>query len=254
MAIAQDYCVICCVAIIIFSSKLRSLLANALFSWALLIARSDEQNSYSISMFMIRPRCGLTKTLEELIEGGLVADYSPYNSKVGSLLVRYSIDDEYLQFYAKFILPELKNIQQNVYVDNPAKAIRLDIYRQWLGYSLERFCRKNHHKIAAVLGFSGVHYKSGAFFQRGDLNDHRGFQIDLVFKRQDRILTVCEIKYQSESTGTDIIDSFSEKLKRLSVGKQEVQKVLIAPHGVSRALLDRNYFDRILTLKDIMSF
>jgi hypothetical protein len=30
-----------------------------------------------------------------------------------------------------------------------------------------------------------------------------------------------------ESTTTDIIDSFSAKLKRLSAGKQEVQKVLV---------------------------
>ena len=196
----------------------------------------------------------LTEALSELEQAGLIESYQPYNTKFKSKLVRYCIADEYLQFYAKFLLPELKNIHQGAYEDNPVAALPVQTYRQWLGYSLERFCRRNHYKIAKLLEFSGVKYNAGSYFRRSNLNHDTGYQIDLVFDRRDQVLTVCEIKYLADKVTTSTIDELSQKLSKLVVGNKDVQKVLIAPNGVTSNVLERLYFDRILEIDELMHF
>jgi len=194
----------------------------------------------------------LTSVLNDLELCGFVEKYIPYQVESKSNLVRYCIADSYLRFYFKFIAPYAERIQQGDYNRAPLHALNKESYQKWLGFSFERFCRKNSQLIARIIGFSAVRYKSGTFFNRATIKEQPGFQIDLIFDRADHVLTVCEIKYTIAKTGPEVIEEFEKKLQLLSdVKSQTIEKVLISASGASEALHNLGYFDRIITLDDL---
>jgi len=192
----------------------------------------------------------LTNIIKDLELCGFIERYSPYSSQSNSHLVRYCIADSYLRFYFKFIAPLHSRIQQGDYDHSPLQALNQESYQKWLGFSFERFCRKRSSLIAKILGFSAVRYTSGAFFNRA--TQQMGYQIDLLFDRADKVLTLCEIKYTQGKTNTDVIEEFEEKLHLFpkDPGKT-IEKVLISAAGASNALHQRAYFDRIITLEEL---
>ncbi len=193
----------------------------------------------------------LSDLLTDLQLCGLVDKVTPYNLGERSTLNRYTIADNYLQFYFKFILPLKIKIQKNDYQKQPLRALNLDHYRKWLGYSFERWCRQNSQIIAEILGFGAVEYQSGAYFTRNhpDINS----QIDLLFDRKDRTITICEIKYQQAPITKSVIVDFERKIESLNLKKsQTIQKVLITASEPDLSLKKMHYFDRVIMLSDLM--
>lgn len=190
----------------------------------------------------------LSQILTDLEKSGFIAHYPPYHLQAKSTLTRYAISDNYLQFYLKFIEPILQNIESGMYDKHPQQAIKSDQYMKWLGFAFERWCRKYHYVIAKILGFSGVQYRSGAFFSRSTEKDSPGFQIDLIFERADFVNTICEIKYLQGKVGTKVIDDFERKLALFpNKERHSLHKVLICPEGADTALINCGYFDQIIT-------
>ena len=127
-------------------------------------------------------------------------------------------------------------------------------YQIWLGFAFERFCRKYHRVIAHILGFSAVHYRSGTYFSRRIAQENPGFQIDLLFDRDDRVITVCEIKYTQTSVSAKVIDEFSRKFELLPDARHKtIHRVLITNGGIDASLQNRAYFDTVITLNDFFS-
>lgn len=196
----------------------------------------------------------LSSVLLDLEKSGLIVSYHPFNLNEHTILTRYAISDNYLQFYFKFIKPIQKNIENSVYENNPTAALNLDSYTKWLGFSFERFCRKMHPAIAKILGFSGVRYQSGVFFSRSTDQEAPGYQIDLVFDRADNVYTICEIKYSQSKIGTPVVAEFEKKLALFpNKGNKTLHKVLICSEGADEALLRRGYFDEVITCKELMA-
>ena len=103
--------------------------------------------------------------------------------------------------------------------------------------------------IAKKLGFSAVSYEYGSFFHKGDLAT--GAQIDLLFKRADKVITLCEIKFQ-ERVGKKVIAEVERKASALSAfGSYSIEKVLISAFPPSQDLLEEGYFAQILTTDDL---
>lgn len=197
---------------------------------------------------------GLTELLQDLEICGFIEKYTPYNLAGNSLLARYCISDAYLQFYFKFINPIEKKISQGDFSSSPTQALNIHHYEIWLGFSFERFCRKYHQTIANILGFVAVNYRAGAYFNKRSNQENRGFQIDLIFDRDDHVVTVCEIKYTQTPVSSSVIDEFARKLALFPNEKNKtIQRVLIANNGADNSLIKRAYFDRIITLTDIFS-
>lgn len=194
----------------------------------------------------------LTDVLKDLILCGFVEKYTPYNVGVKSKLNRYCVSDNYLRFYFKYIKPIQIDIEQGDYNSDPMNAFNKESYQKWLGYSFGRFCRKRHRLIAKIIGFSAVRYQSGVYFDRNSEKKQKGFQIDLIFDRADHVLTICEIRYLQTAVGTEVIDEFEKKLKAMPQRKSKtIEKVLISAEGATESLLNRAYFDYIITLEDL---
>ena len=194
----------------------------------------------------------LTNVLKDLELCGFIERYVPYQAGSKSNMVRYCIADSYLRFYFKFISPLSNRIQQGDYSNAPLHALNKESYEKWLGFSFERFCRKNSQLIATIIGFSAVRYKSGVFFNRTTIKEEAGYQIDLIFDRADHVLTICEIKYTQGKVGIEVIEQFEKKLRLMPDRENTtIEKVLITANGANDSLISRAYFDRIITLEDI---
>ena len=163
----------------------------------------------------------------DLEECGFIEKYVPFHLEAESRTTRYAVADPFLRFYGRFIKPKNKQIAEGKFIKSPLFALPGSQYRQWLGYSFESWCRRNSHLVAQALGFSDVNYRSGSYFQRGTSADP-GYQIDLVFSRDDRVITVCEIKDGETLAAKKLSAEFDNKLKFLPVPKRAtVQRVLI---------------------------
>ncbi len=197
---------------------------------------------------------GISNELLDLEECGFIDSYVPYYLSERSRLVRYCITDAYLHFYFRFIEPQKKEIVQGNFRSNPQRALNMHSYQQWLGYAFERFCRKYHRQVATLLGFQDVQYRSGAYFSRLAIENEPGFQIDLLFDRDDKVLTICEIKHTQSPVSSKVIDEFEKKLQALpNLRKKTIQKVLISNRGADASLQRRAYFDRIIQLEDLFA-
>lgn len=196
----------------------------------------------------------LSNVLKDLELCGFIKNYVPYNLGKTSTLSRYAINDQYLQFYFKFIAPKHDDIVSGIFNKEPSQAINFDTYMKWLGFAFERFCRENHRLIATILGFSGVTYQHGAYFSRSTEKEKPGFQIDLLFHRQDRVITLCEIKYLKQPVKRRIIKEFEEKKLLFPCPKNHsIQSVLISAEGADKSVSDHAYFDKIITLEDLFA-
>ncbi len=195
----------------------------------------------------------ITDVLHDLEVCGFIDKYTPFNLASTSTLARYCITDSYLQFYFKFIQPIEKDIANGDYDQYPDQVLKMVTYQQWLGYAFERFCRKYHRIIASMLGFRSVQYKSGAYFKRGIIEENSGFQIDLLFDREDKVITICEIRYSQSKISVKVIDEFEKKLENFPNPKHKtIERVLITINGADESLKRRAYFDVVLTLEDFL--
>ncbi|MBI1870764.1 MAG: hypothetical protein HYS07_06200, partial [Chlamydiae bacterium] len=184
----------------------------------------------------IKPGGNLTELLKDLETCGFISRYVPYYLKPESMLSRYCITDSFLQFHAKFIRPIKKRIARGDYDEDPTRALPKESYQKWLGFAFERFCQKSHRIFSNVLGFSAVQYRCGPFFSRRTDELNPGYQIDLLFDRDDKVLTVCEIKYTEAAVGTEVINEMDRKLELLlNPKKKSIQRILIAPFGATKA-------------------
>jgi uncharacterized protein len=214
--------------------------------------------SQILAHLKIRSGGKITEVIEDLENCGFISSYHPFFKKASTRLTRYHIQDQYLQFYYQFIAPHLSEINNGDFSSSPVQGLSMSRYEQWLGYSFERWCRKNHRKIAAALGFNGVEYQSGTFFNQASEKAKSGFQIDLLFQRRDRVLTICEIKYQKAPVQSRVVGEVEEKIALLQstlphFAHWSIQRVLIAPYGAAEKLKNEiHYFDRILMLEDLI--
>ncbi len=197
---------------------------------------------------------GTTTTfLEDLEQCGFVNRYTPINKSEDSKLSRYEISDAYLNSYYRFVKPQRRSIQEGKYKRKPTAALPLHRLSQAYGYAFERWCRANSLVIARALGFEDVDYQVGPFFNRSTQAGDPGYQLDLIFHRADKTYTICEVKYVDKKLSANVGETFNRKLEAFDIPQRyRVQKVLITANEYHEQLQDFPYFDRVLTLENIL--
>jgi AAA+ ATPase superfamily predicted ATPase len=189
----------------------------------------------------------LTHLIEDLELAGFIERYSPIDKQSNSRLVRMRITDEYINFYFKFIDRNRRAIEEGTL--KGFEVLTGPVFEQWRGYAFEKVCNKHALAISSALGFSGIRYQSGSWFRN---RNGSKTQIDLMFKRADNVLTVCEVKYVNSFNAPTMLRSFDDNLKVLTeYFSLPIQKVLIS--GLKISIPDRikSYFDSILFAEDI---
>lgn len=190
--------------------------------------------------------------LEDLELAGFIEKVIPVGKKLNSKLIYFRINDEYLHFYFKFISPLSRQILSGQ--SRLGLLTQMKEYEIWQGLAFERFCRKNASLIAKHLGFSGVAYQCGSWFVRGT-QKKQGAQVDLLFDRADKVLTICEIKNQKKLSAKKIIQNLETKVQLLeaSYPRHSIQKNLILANKIKIPISLQKAFDHILFAEEIFS-
>ncbi len=188
--------------------------------------------------------------LDDLELAGFIERYSPVERPMAVRITRYRLLDPYLTFYFRFIQPSLnriKTVAQEAQFSRYAPDKKYDI---WCGLTFERLCHQHSSIIAEKLGFSAVNYDCGSWFTRS--SPRGGAQIDLLFLRDDRVITLCECKFKDEKIGRGVIAEVQTKRQALpNPKKHTIEAVLITASPPTEDLSKQRFFNRILQLDDL---
>ncbi len=181
---------------------------------------------------------GVKSYLENLEKALFVTSYVPYNKKANSKLKKYKLSDEYLRFYFKYVEPHTKLISTNQ-TRNLFDQLIKPTWNSWLGFAFENYCLNNAMYLAKVMGFEDRVVQWGPYFQRGD----EGFQIDLIYLRSDRAVTLCEIKYYDKKVPITVIREVEKKCSLIELPHgYTLEKALISRFGPEKAVRELDYF------------
>lgn len=197
----------------------------------------------------LTPGGGLSERLSDLVLAGFIRRSVPVDKKAKSRLLRYQFDDEFLHFYFSLIAPRTADIAAgNIAYTQIADSRQMS---QWHGYAFERLCRKHAIDLARHLGFSGINYRYGEWFRRDSKGS--GAQVDLLFVRADRVLTVCEIKYVNRLSSASIGTAIEHQVTALreAFPRYGIQRVLITTGTATGQENASRYFDHTVLAENV---
>ena len=194
----------------------------------------------------------LTRLLENLESAGFISSYIPFDKTKSSKLIRYLLSDPFLRFYFAFMASEKKKgmVINQSFINNIFPSQK---FKSWLGIGFEMLCVNHASVIANILGFGGIEYSAGPYFRHGTKGTLSGVQVDLIFNRADKVLTLCEIKYQDKPIGVEVSREVQQKINKIPIlDNKTVQKVLITNSAPTQELLRSSFFSRIISAKELM--
>ncbi|VAX36724.1 archaeal ATPase, fused to C-terminal DUF234 domain [hydrothermal vent metagenome] len=192
---------------------------------------------------------GLKQYLDNLEMAEIIRSYIPYNKKINTKLRKYALGDEFFIFFFQFVEPNLRAIQESrsKKLFETLTEKKLDV---WLGFAFERFCIKYAGLLSEAMGFSDEVLAASPYFCKKD----RGFQIDLLYTRADKVITLCEIKHQAKPISTAVIPEVKRKCALLKIPRgYSLEMALISLYGPDQSLKDSKYFHHSVMLENIFS-
>lgn len=190
---------------------------------------------------------GLQRYINNLEAAQMISSYEAPKVISKSSRRKYKLTDEYLCFFFKYIKPNLQSIKKprtkNLYTNLCESK-----WQSWLGFAFERFVLNNAMYFAELMGFANEVIDYSPYF---GIEDQK-YQIDLLYVRADRTITVCEIKFYDKAISTLIIPEFEKKLVLLpKIKGYSVDKALISLYGPDPHLSNTNYFDYSISLAEM---
>ncbi len=195
---------------------------------------------------------GLSKQLDNLESAGFISIVHPIDKSTNTRILKYYLSDAYLNFYYSFIKPNINQIN-NGPSQNFSTLIQQGFFYNWKGRAFENLCQQHSLKIAKILGFSGINYRVGPYF-RAQKGKNPGIQIDLIFDRDDYVLTLCEMKTSRSVIGTDVIEEIELKRETLQkiYPRHTIQSVLIYDGKISKNLMNSPYIYRRIDVTELI--
>ncbi len=190
----------------------------------------------------------LRAAIELLIDAELVDFFISLDKGWNSKFRKYRIGDEFLAFYFKYMEPNTRLIQTGgqTRLFEKVSAESLDV---WLGFAFERFCLKYSTYLAGLMGFKEEMLLAAPYFKSGQ----EGFQLDLVYKRTDKVIVACEIKFYNGPISPSIIPEMEKKCAAMEIPRGfTLEKALISKYGPDQALQDTGYFNYYVTGEEIV--
>ncbi len=195
----------------------------------------------------------LKSYLDHLQLAGFIRAISPFGKKPNSKYKAYKLSDPYLIFYFKFIEPNLSSIEDNT-SRNLFNLLVEKHWQSWLGIRFESFCATSNEYLATVMGFNDTVISAAPYFEKasGKSGNSQGFQIDLLYERADKTITLCEVKYHKQPLDATIIAEVERKCQKFKVPRgYTLEKAIISLYGVDQKTRDSGYFHHIVAGEDL---
>ncbi len=182
--------------------------------------------------------------------------YIPFGHKKRN--IQLQIVDEYTLFYMAWIEPALSSIlridRANGYWVEQSQS---PSWKSWAGYAFEALCFKHLEKIRQVLKIhSSAAIGNWKYIPQKGSNEE-GTQIDLLFDRNDNVITLCEMKYTSSPYKLTKVEA-QALLKKIEIFKKhtktpkQVTMSLITSQKIQDTIYAQDILSGTVTLKDLM--
>lgn len=196
----------------------------------------------------------LKKRLRELEVSGFIQGFTPYGKKKRDHYFR--VIDEFSLFHLKWLAPKLQSYgyQEEHYWQQQVKAPSV---LSWKGQAFENVCLKHLSEIKNGLNLTHVLCKIGSWrFIPKAGSKEQGAQIDLLFDREDGVITLCEIKYSEHPFSIDK-DYANQLMKKVTVfekhfsTKKQIFLALIATQGLKKSIWSENLVAQSISLESL---
>ena len=141
---------------------------------------------------------GLTTVLTNLEKCGFIASFAQFNRAASKSV--YRLVDHYTLFYLKFIESDKSKDKQYW-----THSIGLPKLNSWQGLTFETVCLSHTDQIKQALHIDGIATEISTW----NMPDA---QIDLLIKRADRLINVCEIKFSTDKY--NITPDYAERVRQ----------------------------------------
>lgn len=135
---------------------------------------------------------GLTKILDNLESCDFIVSYQQFGNKSKNTI--YRLCDFFTVFYLRYMKDNRSRDEQywqHHFMDRSVES--------WEGLCFEQLCLRHLPFIKKGLGISGIATEASAWRFVPSTNDTRkGAQIDLVIKRADKVVHLCEMKFSEK--------------------------------------------------------
>lgn len=190
---------------------------------------------------------GLTNTLKALAESDFIQRYVYYGLPAKE--ERYRLVD-FFSLYALTVL------EKQVAPDADVWRGRFDrrVMDAWYAFAFESLCWNHIPQIKRALGIASV--QTTEFSWRAEAtDDYPGAQIDLIIRRADRIIDLCEMKFSISDYLIDKADDVSLRNKvatyqRLTRCKESIHPVLVTTYGLTPNKYSHS-IQKVITMDDL---
>ncbi len=191
--------------------------------------------------------------LNDLEAAGFISSQRPFDKGHETRLLRYHLSDPWISFYHAFMRTRLKQIREGGKRDLFTTLRQTGAFRSWMGRAFELVCMRHSDQIARLIGFEAIGYDVGPWF-RAPRKGIAGVQIDLAYDRDDKVITLCEMKRQTAPLGRAVITEVERKaeLLRQEYPRRTIQSVLVVDGPVSREVEASGYFYRIIQAGELV--
>ena len=215
---------------------------------ALSIARKGMTRLELINKTKLQNNGNFSTLLKELETCEFIRSYYSFDKEKKDKM--YQLTDQFSLFYLHF-MKDRSNVGKNYWL----QKIGTPEYAAWSGYSFETVCMHHIEQIIDALGISGTIHSACSWSYRPSeavLNDadadedmKKGGQIDLLIDRNDKTISVCEMKYASgEYEITKAYASHVEQrlrtFRKVTSTKKSFSIVYVTPFGLYNNMYARN--------------
>jgi len=198
----------------------------------------------------------LTRRLEDLENAGFISSYIPFGHK--KLGIFFRINDEYCYFYLRWIEAIKNNLKQDRGKGFWKKTCKTPEYFNWMGYAFENVCYKHIPQIKKALDIEQFSFSSSWRYVPRKGSEEKGAQIDLLFDRDDKAITICEIKYTELPYAIDkqCADNLMQKIqvfKKITHTNKQIFLAIISANDIKKTMYSEKMINGIVTNNDLFA-
>ncbi len=196
------------------------------------------------------------KRLRDLEISRFIESFTPYGFKKKDSY--FIVIDEFSLFYLTWVEPKLSTIRKISKAGNYwTELSQTQSWKSWCGYAFESVCFKHVDQIKKALKINAsADIGSWQYIPKAG-NEEDGAQIDLLFDRNDNVITICELKYYSEpyKLGKSEAQALLKKIevfkKRIGTSKQ-TKIALITAVAPQKTMYSEELIDEVVTLNALL--
>jgi len=190
-----------------------------------------------------------SQALQELTQAGFLArDYTwSFTAKKKLKISRYRLRDNYLRFYLKYIQPHILQVEAGRMKNLPSG------WDSILGLQFENLVINNGESLEHILGIKPDELIFAGPYLQTAKSRRKGCQIDYLIQTNHACLYACEVKFNQELIGMEVIEEMKKKLEAFQIPRNfSCRPVLVHVNGVTARVADSGFFAKIVDFSELL--